>query len=101
MTDHFAKEELLDVLAELKRKFDEDDKKNQPVLVQVKNMAILLLMTYLPFFWGKGNMKGNHQTDEDEHRKKPVLILATNPTSLYNLQVMFGKDSVLIKDGIF
>ena len=98
--NHHLSEELMDVLTKVGNQFEDGRRKHIPVLIEVKNQAITWVITYLPYFLGKGISNGDK---DQQHRKvcrKPILILAHNVTSHYNLQLIYGKDSMLVKDGV-
>ncbi len=87
---------LLKALNEVKQKFENREKRNVPLLIDIPFQLISWLMAFLPHFLGKGSDK-NDKSARKTTPTKPILVVANNADSHYSLQHLFSKAAILTK----
>ena len=90
----------LDILYKVAQEARKPCKKALPLVMEVGNEAATSVIGFLPYFLGKGTLKGDKQNICSPNPSKPILVLATSAVSLVKLKMTFGKESFLIKGGV-
>ena len=61
-----------------------------PVIIDMgKEEDAEALLSYLPFFLGKGTFKGQLVSEGSSSPSKPILVITPSPMTLANIQLLF------------